>query len=716
MIAEKARGSNPGGQEKLPLRKWLWRSYLRSAIIPLLIIEIGFLAVYWVSIHVVYRQNIAELNALSRDYLSDVAQREALAIDTNLTNMSRRTDLFSRQALRALRGGYAPSAAEKARYGFSPDGVFYTRRDTGTTAGFYSNATSIGPREIAKVWKLAALDPVMIDMQNSDSSIASIYFNTHDNYNIIYPYIEVLRQYPAKMILPTYNFYYEADAAHNPGRRPVWTDAYIDPAGHGWMVASIAPVWNGGKLEGVVGIDLTLETIINRLLNLRLPWGAYALLVDRKGGIIALPPAGERDFSLKETTSHRYAEAIRSDTFKPDQFNINKRTDMKVLAAAMARAPDGFAELDLADGHRLASFARIAGPDWRLVVIAPTSRIHAKANVLRGKFETVGLVMLAALFFFYVAFFLFLYARASQMSRKVAAPLENISQFCQRIGEGDYRQAFTGSEVAELDELGHHLVATGNRLGEANDRIRAQERTVSLALMRQRAANEEQARFVRIMSHELRTPLSVIDSGAQIIDRKAETLSASDLRKRASRLRNSVQTISTLLSRLVNSAAVDFAGSSREQAGTIDACALVREVAAPIVPPSRLTSDLPEQGPLVSGGSAFPIALGAVLDNCMRYASVDSPVLITLHPDGDLVHVTVVDRGPGIPDSDIAYVGQRFYRGKSATGIEGTGMGLYIARKLMASIGGDLAIASDEKGTTVRITMPVIMAEGPVAA
>jgi len=43
-------------------------------------------------------------------------------------------------------------------------------------------------------------------------------------------------------------------------------------------------------------------------------------------------------------------------------------------------------------------------------------------------------------------------------------------------------------------------------------------------------------------------------------------------------------------------------------------------------------------------------------------------------------------------------------------------MGLYIARKLMMSAGGDLTLASDETGTTVRITLPIALREGDLAA
>lgn len=51
------------------------------------------------------------------------------------------------------------------------------------------------------------------------------------------------------MDIPIYNFYYLADLAHNPSKEVIWTDAYLDPAGAGWMISAIAPVYKGDFLE-----------------------------------------------------------------------------------------------------------------------------------------------------------------------------------------------------------------------------------------------------------------------------------------------------------------------------------------------------------------------------------------------------------------------------------------------------------------------------------
>lgn len=692
-------------QQSIPLQKWLWRSYLRSAIVPLFFIEITFLAIYWISNSLVYKENIEAVSEVSNDFLADVAIREAAVISNEFSGISAATDLFARQALKALRGNYDPPASEKRRYARNAEGAFYTREDNGTTASFYSGVVPVGDEQVRKVWKLAALDPLMIDIKNSNRLVASLYFNTHDSYNRIYPFFVSPEQYPAKMDIPTYNFYYEADATHNPARKPVWTDAYIDPAGHGWMVSSIAPVWNEDKLEGVVGLDVTLDTMIQGLLNLKLPWNAFAILIDREGRIVAMPPAGEDAFGLKELTDHHYSQAILSDTFKPDTFNVFKRKDTQPLAKALRASRTGSVDLDFKAPYT-ASFATITGPEWRLVVIAPTNAIRADANRLRDRLELVGLVMVAGLLVFYVAFFIFLYNRAKVMSRRVAAPLENISGLIRRIGMGDYRQDFAGSEVSELQEVGERLTQTGHQLGDAQHRIMEQERLLSRALVRQRQVNEEQVRFVRMISHELRTPLSVIDSGAQIINRKAATLAPEDLQTRAMKLRKAVQRISDLLHKLVESSIMDTQNPDAGLAG-VHLMPLVIETASTLVPTERLRLNIPDVEAITADSATVAIALRTVLDNALLYSDEGTPITVSLNAADGVASIQVTDRGHGIAAHEMPHVGQRYFRGAATTGKEGAGIGIHVARKLLERIEGRLELSSNASGTIATILVPV---------
>lgn len=704
----KSEATLPPSPHTASLQIWHWRSYLRAALIPLLVIELSFLGTYWISSEIVYSQNADTVSELSHRYLGDIVRREAATIDARLGAVSTHTQILARQTLTALNGDYVPPQSERDRYVLDPVQGLYTASDNGTTSSWYSAAVPIGQMQMSKVWKLAALDSIMMDIARSNPLIASIYFNSYDGYNRMFPYIDVRSQYQPEMDIPAFNFYYEADATHNPRRSVVWTDAYIDPAGHGWMVSSIAPVWNGDRLEGVVGIDITLQNIIDQLLNLDIPWGAYAILVDENGVILAMPSEGEADFDLEELTNHDYLTGITSDVLKPEDFNINQRSDTQTLAAAMSANADGEAVVEF-DGEHIASFATIARTGWRLVIIAPRERILADARGLRDRLQWVGYVMFAMLLVFYIAFFGFLLRRARQMSALVAEPVQQITSVVERIGRGEYDQEFYGSQVEELNRLGEQIVSTGRELGAAEEEVVRQRMIAEESFVKLEKANEETVRFARLMSHQIRTPLSVIDSSAQIIERKAEVLGPLDLKARSSRLRVSVKAISELLETLLGRLDL-LAGASPSSIfkNSQDLISQVANIARSLIPEHRLQLGVP---PLVSNVVApdayFDFALREIIDNAMRHGDPSGAISVTLEIGETQAVVTVINRGLGIPDGELKQIGDRFFRGTSVDATEGLGMGFHLARAFLEKHGGRISISSEDGLTSVEMQLPI---------
>ncbi|MBS0603053.1 MAG: sensor histidine kinase [Proteobacteria bacterium] len=710
----------PAGARRLPLARYLWQSYLRAAIIPLLVIELGFIGVYWVSSFITYERNAEALGAISREDLARTAQREADAIAEKLGAVGDLTRVFAAETARALRTP-APAAAtdDDARHAYGADGVYYTTRE-GVSAGFYSGIVPVGPAERDKVRRTAAIDPLMQAIKAANPLVAQLYLNTHDSYNRIHPYFEVLTQYPAKMDIPSYNFYYEADAAHDPERRAVWTDAYVDPAGSGWMVSSIAPVYGGADgnfLEGVVGIDVTVDTIVRRVLNLQLPWQGYALLVGRDGTILALPPRGERDFGLKELTAHSYDEAIRADTFKPDDFNVHKRADLAVLGRALKAGGDGVVELALGSGRTLAGWSTVAGPGWQLVVLAPEHEILAGATALRERLSLVGWLMIASLMLFYVGFLIYLRSRARAMTARVAAPLGDIEALIRRIGGGDYEQSEPDYRIAELQTVGTHLVDMGRRLGAAYAAMVEAERSVRAALDKERELGEVQRQFINVVSHEFRTPLTIIDGVAQTFERRADRLGPDKIIERARSLRASVRRLVDVLE-----SALSFSRLESSQLthafGPVAFAAVLQEVVQTetvAYPQHRFEIDGALPAAVHGDAGLLRVMLSAVLDNAARYSPQAGTVTIRASTGtDDCVHLDIHDQGPGIPADELPRVRERFYRGSAGLASHGAGLGLYLVEQFVQLSGGRLDIDSPPgQGTVVRLVLPV---HGPRAA
>jgi diguanylate cyclase (GGDEF)-like protein len=451
------------------LLPWIWQSYLRTALVPLLLIELALVAAYLLTNDAIREKNATALRAMAEERLLSSADLRADIIGRQLEGIVRSTDFYRWLVGRALLDGdpeVDPEAPDPlAHLARSPGGAYHTRRDDGHFAVFYSAATDVGQAELAKLRRLYAVDPAMEQILASHEDVVQIYFNGFDSLNVIRPYFDVLAQYPEAMDIPSYNFYYLADAEHNPARQPVWTDVYVDPAGQGWMSSCIAPVYRGDFLEGVVGLDVTVKQIVRYVEELKVPWHGYALLLDGSGTIMAMPTSAEADWGVNELTDHHYAAAIERDIFKPAAFNVLKRDDSKGWARKVMNRQEGY-ETVAFGGDKAIAWSTIPQTGWKLLLLVPEANIYRRVDRLRDQVRDLGLSMLAGLAVFYVFFFAITFYRARRMSEHLASSLVGISRMTETIAKGVYDNRPDPVGLTEIDATTASVARLGRELGE----------------------------------------------------------------------------------------------------------------------------------------------------------------------------------------------------------------------------------------------------------
>jgi len=98
-----------------------------------------------------------------------------------------------------------------------------------------------------------------------------------------------------------------------------------------------------------------------------------------------------------------------------------------------------------------------------------------------------------------------------------------------------------------------------------------------------------------------------------------------------------------------------------------------------------------------------------ILDNAIKFSPDGSTVKIRLWPDENSIKLSVSDLGPGIPLAEQSTLFQRFRRGKAGHKYSnGTGLGLFLCKRIVEAHKGNIAIASDEgKGATFLVTLPI---------
>jgi signal transduction histidine kinase len=100
--------------------------------------------------------------------------------------------------------------------------------------------------------------------------------------------------------------------------------------------------------------------------------------------------------------------------------------------------------------------------------------------------------------------------------------------------------------------------------------------------------------------------------------------------------------------------------------------------------------------------------LANLLSNAVKYAPNEPEIAVVALRMGSFVVIAVCDRGLGIDADELDNIGERYFRGKTSTGIAGTGIGLALTKVLIDMHGGSLNIESKKgEGSTFTISLPI---------
>jgi signal transduction histidine kinase len=213
---------------------------------------------------------------------------------------------------------------------------------------------------------------------------------------------------------------------------------------------------------------------------------------------------------------------------------------------------------------------------------------------------------------------------------------------------------------------------------------------------------------VSALSHDLKDPLGTIDGYAEMVAEATPVERDNYVR----RIRQSARQALDLVHNELDAAAVEGRGMvvNREPVN-------INELVEKVVDVYRISAEA--KGVLVTTSPAdtCPLltadpqllsrALGNLLSNAIKYADVNGLVEITTAAQPDHVMVSVRDNGSGIAPATQARLFQKYSRAATSSAVEGSGLGLYIVRRIAEAHGGAVGVSSDlGKGSTFTLSLP----------
>ncbi len=241
--------------------------------------------------------------------------------------------------------------------------------------------------------------------------------------------------------------------------------------------------------------------------------------------------------------------------------------------------------------------------------------------------------------------------------------------------------------------------------------------TVIRDVTEERSIDRMKSEFISLVSHQLRTPLSSMRWYLEMLMAEDAGPLSTDQRDYVNQVSTSNARMVHLVNALLNVSKIEL-GKFQLNSESFDLPKLVSSTAASFDLDLKqkkitFTLDLPKQAiEICSDKSLLVLIIENLLSNAVKYSHPESSISVKVSEDGPTgtAILTVQDNGIGIPELQKDQIGHKLFRGNNAkmSDTDGNGLGLYISKIAIETIGAKLTFESTEdKGTTFSLVIPL---------
>lgn len=315
------------------------------------------------------------------------------------------------------------------------------------------------------------------------------------------------------------------------------------------------------------------------------------------------------------------------------------------------------------------------------------SRVSDIYEARETKFLTRAPVIIAAILLLGLSIMVALYTR---VLRRIAQGVERLSDAVVQLGTGEFETPIESPGDEDIGIVFNALEQARIRLADATQQME-QERA-------------DLDHFVYVASHDFKAPLRGIDNLAVWIEEDAGDVLNDDAKGHLQMLRKRVKRLETLLEDLL---AYSRAGRQNVEIETVDVREMIETIIGDLNLPAGLTVEFVSDLPVIPSPKA-PLAhvfINLIANAAKHHDREQGRIDVSGEIDGDGYRFKVCDDGPGIPTRFREKIFELFQTLKPRDVVEGSGMGLSIAKRLVQSYNGSIAVIGDEgRGTCFEFT------------
>jgi len=352
--------------------------------------------------------------------------------------------------------------------------------------------------------------------------------------------------------------------------------------------------------------------------------------------------------------------------------------------------------VDDVEGNEWLHLARPISIDHWIILATPRPRMTFLAALRTRTDDIIQPLQGAGLVALFISLIL-----AILMTRWVASPLQRIALSARGIAGGEY-----------------HPISP-----EGPDEVKSLSRTFNEMAEQVQATQQSQRDFIANVSHELKTPLTSIQGFAQaILDGTAQT--DDDFNNAAEVIHTEAARMHRLVLDLLDLARLD-SGTFEFERSLVNLPTLLESVVTKLTPQAVngevvLTLQVDPLPSLIGDGDRLAQVFTNLVENAIKHTPEEGNVRVVAIPNDEMIEISVIDTGEGIPAKDLERIFERFYQvDKSRPGgrRRGAGLGLAIAREIIQAHGGSLKAKSvTGQGSVFVVKLPLARSDDTTLA
>ncbi len=277
------------------------------------------------------------------------------------------------------------------------------------------------------------------------------------------------------------------------------------------------------------------------------------------------------------------------------------------------------------------------------------------------------------------------------VKKNIVTPFSRMEEFAGKVAEGN------------LDEP--LMMEKNNMFGVFSESFDIMREELSASRAREIALQKKEKELVASLSHDLKTPITGIKLTTELLKVKNEMgAHDADMEEKLDNIYKKADQIDVLVTDLFTST-LDDLGEVKVVLNDEPSSVLVDIVRKYDDKNLAVMDEVP--GVIISTDvKRMSQVIGNIIHNSYKYA--DTKIDVGFNVTENNLEMRIRDYGPGVPDSEIELITNKFYRGKaqSESGAEGSGLGLYIAKSLMEKMNGSLICESDN-GLAITLVIPL---------